>query len=264
VIEEPLHEVDPALAEVLEEHASVGGDGGVGERPEAADRLGQEVAPVRPQPPQIEHGLVDPRSTSRNLEKLGRAVLDGLERGAATDAGLDHTEGGGPFSRGRLRVGRVAIVHGDHRVPAAGSLQVDEVAQCELDQVHPVDERKVDLEPPDEAAKVVVGEELVARRLEDLGGLRDGDPQARRRVDADAERRRARTRKRPPGRDPDLGVRAGLQVPVEQPEEREVVSELPRLPRPGDFSRGWATGPLRGSSAGPERRPRAAGSCPPR
>jgi hypothetical protein len=58
--------------------------------------------------------------------------------------------------------------------------------------VHPVDERQIDLEPPEKAAKVVVGEELVARRLEDLGGLGDGDPQPRRRVDADAERCRAR------------------------------------------------------------------------
>jgi hypothetical protein len=96
---------------------------------------------------------------------------------------------GVPVARGLVDVAREHVVENDHARPRAVLLDVDEVAQRELEQVHPVDERELDL-AAEPGRRVGLREVRVAGRALEADGPSKRHRDGERRVDPDAPRLR--------------------------------------------------------------------------
>jgi hypothetical protein len=116
-------------------------------------------------------------------------------------------------------------VEEDRRLGVTEPLEVEEVAERVLEEMHPVDEREVEIVPPQHLPEVMTLEELVATLREDSGGLVDGEADLGLGIDADRDRARKREPERLPGADSDLDVGARQQMAVDSIEELHV---LPR------------------------------------
>src|SRR5438094_7207119 len=74
-----------------------------------------------------------------------------------------------------LRVERLAVVEEDRRLGVTEPLEVEKVTERVLEEMHPVDEREVEVVAPQHLPEVMTLEEVVTALRKDLGGLVDGE-----------------------------------------------------------------------------------------
>src|SRR5438094_769065 len=122
---------------------------------------------------------------------------------------------------------RQAVVQEDERVASAGALDMDEIPQQELEEVHPVEEREVDAARK-VRARVVIREELVAGHLVEEAAALRAEP-----VDFELEARIDRDRvaadrgEGAAGGGPDLEVARGAERGLQLADERAVADAVP-------------------------------------
>ena len=112
----------------------------------------------------------------------------------------------------------------DDALRVSGSLEMDEIAKGELEEMHSVDEGKVYGKPAQQGIEIVAVEELFARQLEDAG--LDGDDRSElwSRVDTHGNRLGVRQRQRSTPSNADLDIRARPERFMEEVQEVDVAA----------------------------------------